>query len=135
MLQRNGVFGWMVVFILAGCLYTTAAQQCECTCSFPKNNQVTRNGKEKIDGGTRYTFAPNANISCTGDHCSIQSTTYAWTIGGTATATINGPANAPSLIVDVTAEGSLTVTCTITVTCTGGQQCTCTGTHTWNKVK
>jgi hypothetical protein len=102
-------------------------QRCACVCRFA-NPQITKAGKQKLATGNRYSFTPNVTATCTGSQCGVSTITYSWTVAGTSTHAIVGNSNsAQTLIVDITAGGSLTATCVVTVTCTDGTTCVCTG--------
>ena len=127
------LFGALGMLTLAFAVNSQA--QCTCVCQFPKSKQIVPLGKQATSTGTQYSFRPDFFRDCTGAFCAIQKVEYAWTIGASSTAayTIEGGADSLQLVVTVTGQGRLDLSCTVTVTC-GDKvtQCTDTGSRSFH---
>ena len=116
---------------------TTGDNKCNCVCEFA-TPPIVPSGSGNASRTGHYSWKPSmAKSGCTGSHCTVKSTEYAWSIGSgsTATYTVVGGKSGQELTVDVTGDGTLELTVTVTVTCSDGTTCKATGSKTFDVKK
>jgi hypothetical protein len=101
-------------------------ENCNCTAG-PVT--ITPTNKQ----GNLWTYQGSAQASCTGQHgispnldsCSVQNTTYSWSIlAQDGSASISGPSNGQTVNVAIAKNGSFELRLDATTTCSDGKTCT-----------